>query len=85
MSYLIALLMPPLYFALKRKWLAFAANNVLYGLAWFTVFTMGIGVFFFFWLSAAVHALWHLRKGTMQEEVGPIRREIRRQSDSNSQ
>lgn len=83
--YLIALLVPPLYFALEGKWLAFAANGMLYGMACYSVFTMGIGAFFFFWLSAAVHALWQLRKAIMQEEVGPIRREIRRQSDSNSQ
>lgn len=79
MKYVIALAVPPLYFLLERKWLATFGNGALYLLAWFTVWFMGIGVLF--WLFAAAHAMWHLRKTRqsemIQEHAEAIGREIR--------
>lgn len=78
MKYLIALLIPPLYFALERRWLACVGNSVLYVLAGLTVWFVGF-VGLFFWLLAAAHALWQMRKQMGQEEAGAIGREVRKQ------
>lgn len=77
-KFLIALLIPPLYFLLERRWLACLGNSTLYALAWMTVWFMGIGLFF--WFLAATHAMWHVRKELMQEQAEAIGREVRRQS-----
>lgn len=82
MRFLIALVIPPLHFALERKWPACIGNSVLYMLAWLTVLFMGIGVFF--WLLAALHAMWHLRKEMIQEQAEAIGREITNRSELTS-
>lgn len=81
-KFLIALLIPPLYFVLERRWLACVGNSTLYALAWLTVWFMGIGLFF--WLLAALHAVWHVRKEMIQEQAEAIGREVRRQSEPSS-
>jgi hypothetical protein len=70
MIYLTVILVPPLYFVLRKKWGAFALNAILYGIAWLFVLTIFlIFVAPIFWLLAVGHAGWHLRKEIMVEHA----------------
>jgi hypothetical protein len=66
MKYLVALFVPPLYFALRKQWGACAFNSMLYLLALATLI-VGVGVFF--WFVAVAHAMWSLRKELMVEHA----------------
>ena len=70
MTYLIVLLIPPLYFVIRGKWGAFVLNAFLYAMALLTVFIFGIGVLF--WILAVGHAAWHLQRELMEEHAEMI-------------
>ena len=64
MMYLIAILVPPLYFLIKKKWLAFLVTG----------FLMFFSVFMFIlipilWPVCAICAVWDLRKQLMHEHA----------------
>jgi hypothetical protein len=66
MKFLIIILCPPLYLALRKKWGAFVLNAILYILAWATiVFFVG----FIFYALAVGHAGWHLQRERMEEQA----------------
>ncbi len=66
-SYLLALICPPLYFLIQKRYGVFFVHVVLYIAAFFFLFVFFSGVFIWFFL--AMHALWDVRKRLMQEHV----------------
>lgn len=70
MMYLIVIFIPPLYFAIRKKWGAFILNSILYGLALFCLLVFVLWfVVPFFWMLAVGHASWHLRREMMVEQA----------------
>ena len=68
MTYLVAVFLSPLYFAMKARWWAFLVNSVFYGIAVILLLTL-VGAFLapFPWLIAAVHAIMDYRKQLVDE------------------
>lgn len=62
---LIIIFVSPLYFLMRRKWLGFIGNLILYFVALVTLPIFGIGVFF--WLLAVGHASFAYRKEELEE------------------
>ena len=58
-QWMIAFFIPPLYFALQRRWGAFLVNGFFYVIAVFTVFLFGIGIIP--WAFCVLHATLDLR------------------------
>jgi hypothetical protein len=52
---LSAIVCPPLYFAIRRRFVASAVYSVLYVIA-VPLLLIGVGVFF--WIPGCVHAVW---------------------------
>lgn len=72
-NYLCALFIPPLYFMMCGKWGSFIINAVFYGFACLmAVSIIGLAVAPFFWLVAAGHALFDLRKQLVNEHAEAI-------------
>ena len=79
MKFLIVILCPPLYFALRKKWGAFALNALLYVAAWATiVFFIG----FVFYILAVGHAGWHLQRERMELQAQLIAKEMNKKTAS---
>lgn len=73
MMYLTIILIPPLYFVLRKRWGAFTLNAILYGLACvFLISFIGAFIAPVFWVLAVGHAGWHLRKEIMVEHAEMI-------------
>lgn len=68
--YLIAFFLPPLYFLLRRKWLGFVINLVMFLIAIPLFFVFGLGIVF--WMIAVVHAMWHVRRELVDEHATAI-------------
>ncbi len=71
MTYLIAIFIPPLYFILKKKWLAAAGTMFLFLLSLPLFFLLPV-----FWIISSVCAVWDLRKSMMREHAKMIAEEI---------
>lgn len=70
MPYLIAVFIPPLHFAIRNRWGAFAFSATMCLLSIPLLAVFGIGIFF--WFIAAVHAMWDLRHEVMEEHATMI-------------
>ena len=70
MMYLVAVLVPPLYFLMNKKWLAFIVTSFLLVLSLFLFMTIVLipGALILWGLSAIV-AVWDLRKLLMHEHA----------------
>jgi hypothetical protein len=70
MKYLLAVLTPPLYFASRKKWLAFVVTSFLFVLSIFLIMTVVlIPGALIFWSFSSVVAVWDLRKVMMHEHA----------------
>lgn len=65
MIYLITILIPPLYFALRKKWGSFVVNEFFYLLSFPLLILWGFGVVI--WMFCVAHAGWFLRKELIEE------------------
>lgn len=74
MIYLTAFFVSPLYFLIKKKWLAFIVHSIIYPIALFTILIFGVGIFL--WILLAVHALWDLRHQRDQELARAMAKEM---------
>jgi hypothetical protein len=74
MMYLIAILLPPLYFLIKKKWLAFAVTGFLMFFSIFMFILIPI-----LWPVCAICAVWDLRKAMMHEHATIIAETMRQQ------
>ena len=64
--YLLAILCPPAYFLVRKRWVAGTLHAINYLFAIPMLIVFGIGVFM--WALGAFHAAWDLR-GRLQEEA----------------
>ena len=70
MTYLVAVFIPPLYFLMKKKWVAFVVSSLLLVLSLFLAMTVVlIPVSLILWGLCAVLAIWDLRKALMHEHA----------------
>ena len=77
MIYLIAIFVPPLYFLIKRRWLAFILSTFLFILSPFLLMTGILApVALFFWFACAICALWHLRQQVTRENARILAEEM---------
>ena len=68
MTYLIALFVPPLYFAMKKRWVGFIVTSLLLFLSMIFLITVVLAPgAFFLWFCCAICAVWHLRKEVVRE------------------
>jgi hypothetical protein len=80
MMYLCAVFIPPLYFAIRGKWVSFAINSIFYGLAClFALSIVGLPIAPFFWIISAAHAGFSLRKEMMEEQATMIAKKMAEQ------
>jgi len=64
MMYLLAVFVPPLYFLVKKKYLAFLVHTILCLSAIPLLFFFGFGIIL--WVISMICALWDLRKQLME-------------------
>ena len=70
MIYLIAIFIPPLYFILKKKWLAFIGSMIAFFFAViFAIMIVLLPLSFILWALCSVIAVWDLRKRLMHEHA----------------
>ena len=70
MIYLVAVLVPPLYFLIKKKWLGFIVSSVLLVLSLFLAMTVVLlPVALVLWIFCSVCAIWSVRKSLMHEHA----------------
>jgi len=70
MMYLVAILIPPLYFLIKKKWLAFIGSMVAFFFAViFAIMMILLPISFILWGLCSVVAVWDLRKRVMHENA----------------
>lgn len=73
MMYLTVILIPPVYFLMRKRGGAFVLNSILYGFACLFLITfIFAGVAPVFWMLAVGHAGWHLRKEMISEHAEMI-------------
>lgn len=69
-AYLLAVFLPPIYFATQKKWLAFFVTSGLFLLA--LVFYMMVVLFFLgliLWGLSSGFAIWDVRKRMVNEQA----------------
>jgi hypothetical protein len=70
MMYLCAVFISPLYFILRGRWVSFIINSIFYGIACVLALSIvGLPIAPFFWIVAAAHAGYSLRKEMMVEQA----------------
>ena len=70
MMYLAAVLVPPLYFLIKKKWLGFIVSSCLLVLSLFLAMTIVLlPVALILWALCSTVAVWNLRKASMHEHA----------------
>jgi len=70
MIYLVAIFIPPLYFLIKKKWLAFIGSMVaLFFAVIFAIMMILLPISFILWGICAVVAVRDLRKRSMRENA----------------
>ncbi len=77
MIYLTAIFVPPLYFLIKKRWVACLIHSVLYLVA--LVYTMTIILAIVgipLWFISATCAVWDLRKQLMEEQATVMARKM---------
>lgn len=70
MMYFVVLFVPPLYFAIRKKWGAFLINGFFYLCSFPLLIFWGFGAII--WALCVGHAGWHLRKELMEEHAQMI-------------
>jgi len=65
--YFVIIFIPPLYFAIRKKWGGFIVNLILMILAAVTMPLAFIG--FIFWIFAIGHATFHYRRELMEKHA----------------
>jgi hypothetical protein len=81
--YLIAFLLPPLYFLLRGKWLGFAINLTIWLISIPLLFVFGLGVLV--WLIAVMHAMWHVRRELIEEHATTMAKHLAEQMAKQNQ
>lgn len=77
MIYLIAVLIPPLYFLIKKKWLGFIVSSCLLVLSFFLALTIVLlPVALILWVFCSVCAIWSVRKSLMHEHAEIIAKKM---------
>lgn len=77
MMYLVAVFVPPLYFLIKKKWLAFIVTTFLFFLSlMFFIMVVLAPIGLILWGASAVCAVWDLRKVLMHEHATIIAEKI---------
>jgi len=76
MIYLVAIFIPPLYFLLKKKWLAFIGSMIAFFFAFIFAVMFLIPVTLILWALCSVVAVWDLRKRVMHENAEVLATEI---------
>jgi hypothetical protein len=70
MIYLVAIFIPPLYFLLKKRWLALIGSLVAFFFAViFAIMMILLPLSFILWGLCSVVAVWDLRKRVMHEHA----------------
>jgi hypothetical protein len=70
MIYLTAIFVPPLYFIIKKKWLAFIVSSALFFLSLiFSMMVVLAPIALILWLLCSVCAVWDVRKALMLEHA----------------
>ena len=70
MIYLVAIFIPPLYFLIKKKWLALLGSMVAFFFAViFAIMMILLPISFILWGICSVVAVWDLRKRVMHEHA----------------
>ena len=70
MIYLVAIFIPPLYFLIKKKWLAFVGSMVAFFFAViFAIMMILLPISLILWAVCSVVAVWDLRKRVMHENA----------------
>ena len=70
MIYLVAIFIPPLYFLIKKKWLAFIGSMVAFFFAViFAIMMILLPISFILWGICSVVAVRDLRKRSMHESA----------------
>lgn len=60
----------PFYFLIRKKWLGFIVNSVLYGIALLCLLSIiGIWIAPFFWVFAVAHAKFAYRKDATERHA----------------
>ena len=73
MVYLVAVFIPPLYFLMKKKWLAFLVSSFLLILSLLLAMTVVLlPVSVILWALCAVVAIWDLRKALVHEHAAVL-------------
>lgn len=65
--WLLAVFIPPLYFAIRGRWVACIINGVFYLLSFPLLFVMGLGLFTGF--LCAAHACWDLYSSLQERAI----------------
>jgi 4-hydroxybenzoate polyprenyltransferase len=70
MIYLVAVLIPPLYFLIKKKWVGFVVSSFLFVLSClFAIMVVLLPVSIILWVLCAIVAVWDVRKALMHEHA----------------
>ena len=70
MIYLVAIFIPPLYFLIKKKWLAFIGSMVAFFFAViFAIMMILLPISFILWGLCSIVAVWDLRKRLVHENA----------------
>jgi len=70
MIYLVAIFIPPLYFLIKKKWLALIGSLVAFFFAViFAIMMILLPISLILWAICSVVAVWDLRKRVMHEHA----------------
>lgn len=68
MIYLLAILLPPVYFLVKRRWAAFVLTFALMLASIFFLFAIWLApLVILFWLLAAAIAVWDVRRKVVKQ------------------
>lgn len=71
MIYIVAVLLPPLYFAIQKKWLAATVTSFLLFVCVFMWLAIPV-----LWPVCAICAIWDLRKALVRENASAIAQEV---------
>jgi hypothetical protein len=77
MIYLVAIFVPPLYFLIKKRWLALIGSMIAFFFAViFAIMMILLPISFILWGICSVVAVWDLRKRIMHENADVLASKI---------
>ena|ERR1041385_9214032 len=69
-TYLVAFFCPPVYFLIRKRWLAAILNGTIYLVACFLLLSLILAVFAPIpWIFCMIHAMWNVRKQLATENA----------------